>query len=279
MRGIILAGGHGTRLHPVTRAVSKQLLPVYDKPMIYYPLSVLMTAGIREILIISNPEHLDAYRQLLGSGAELGLELSYLPQDKPRGLADALIVGQDFVGDEQVALILGDNIFYGPHLPELLRAERGRLTGCTLFGHTVPDPQRFGVAELDPSGRVVSLEEKPRNPRSDLAVVGLYFYDNEAIARAAALAPSARGELEITDLNRTFVDSGEARLVSLGPDCVWFDTGTHDSLLTASLFVQNLQQREGRSIARLDEIALAMGFVDGPVRSRAEPALAAPRTH
>lgn len=278
MRGIILAGGQGTRLHPVTRAVSKQLLPVYDKPMIYYPLSVLMTAGIREILLISNPQHVDAYRRLLGSGAELGLELSYLPQDRPRGLADALIVGRDFVGDEQVALILGDNIFYGPHLPELLRAERERLVGCTLFGRTVADPQRFGVAELDSSGRVVSLEEKPRNPRSDLAVVGLYFYDNEAVARAAALAPSERGELEITDLNRTFVDRGEARMVSLGQDCAWFDTGTHDSLLTASLFVRNLRQREGRSIAQLDEVARAMGFVDGRDGQRTVPALAAPGT-
>ncbi|WP_336053815.1 sugar nucleotidyltransferase [Streptomyces sp. CA2R101] len=280
MRGIILAGGAGTRLRPVTSAVSKQLLPVYDKPMVYYPLSVLMAAGIREILVISNPEHLQAYRRLLDTGAELGLDLSYLPQDRPRGLADALIIAREYIGDEQVALILGDNIFYAPQLPELLRAERERLSGCTLFGYPVPDPQRFGVAELDTAGRVVSLEEKPQAPRSKLAVVGLYFYDNVAVARAAELTPSARGELEITDLNRTFVDRGEARLVRLGEDCVWFDTGTHDSLLSASVFVRDMWRREGRRIAQLDEIARDAGFLGGRRVPLAEPALTAlvPRT-
>ncbi|MFD9216443.1 sugar nucleotidyltransferase [Streptomyces sp. NPDC059544] len=260
MRGIILAGGSGSRLSPVTRAVSKQLLPVYDKPMVYYPLSVLMQAGIRDILIISNPHHLDAYRRLLGTGADLGLRLEYAAQPEPRGLAEALLIGAEFIGDEQVALILGDNVLHRPGLGALLHEERGRLAGCTLFGCTVPDPHRFGVAELDPSGRILSLEEKPDNPRSNLAVVGLYLYDNEAVARAAELKPSDRGELEITDLNRTFVETGKARLVPLGSEAIWFDTGTHDSLLQASVFVR-AQERLGRPVGRLEDIARDMGFL------------------
>ncbi|MEU9478114.1 glucose-1-phosphate thymidylyltransferase RfbA [Streptomyces sp. NPDC048191] len=262
MRGIILAGGTGSRLRPITAVSSKQLLPVYDKPMVYYPLSVLMLAGIREILVISNPEYLDDFRQLLGDGSQLGIDIGYAPQDRPRGLADALRVGRDFIGDEQVALILGDNIFYGHALTEILRRERERLDGCTLFGYPVSDPERYGVATVDDAGRITSLEEKPARPRSNLAVTGLYLYDNEAVELAAELKPSERGELEITDLNRAFVEQGRARLVDLGRGSAWFDTGTHDSLMDASLFVQILAKRQGIRLACVEEVAFRMGFID-----------------
>ncbi|AJC56305.1 MULTISPECIES: glucose-1-phosphate thymidylyltransferase RfbA [Streptomyces] len=262
MRGILLAGGSGTRLHPITAVSSKQLLPVYDKPMVYYPLSVLMLAEIREILIISNPEHIENYRDLLGDGSRLGLRLSYAVQDQPRGLADALRIGRDFIGDEQFALILGDNIFYGNALTETLRRERARLDGCTLFGYRVADPERYGVATIDDAGRVTSLEEKPPAPRSNLAVTGMYFYDNEAADLATRLKPSPRGELEITDLNRIFVERNKARLVDLGRGCAWFDTGTHESLMDAALFVQVLAKRQGIRLACIEEVAFRMGFID-----------------
>jgi len=262
MRGIILAGGTGSRLRPITVVSSKQLLPVYDKPMVYYPLSVLMLAGIREIMIISNPEYLDDFRQLLGDGGQLGLEICYASQDRPRGVADALRVGREFVGEEQVALILGDNIFYGHALTEILRVEREQLDGCTLFGYPVSDPERYGVATVDDAGRVTSLEEKPDRPRSNLAVTGLYLYDNEAVELAAGLRPGPRGELEITDLNCVFAEQGRARLVDLGRGSAWFDTGTHDSLMDASLFVQILAKRQGIRLACVEEVAFRMGFID-----------------
>lgn len=262
MRGIILAGGSGTRLRPITTVSSKQLLPVYDKPMVYYPLSVLMLAGIREILLISNPEHLNTYEQLLGDGSRLGLRIEYAAQDRPRGLADALRVGREFIGDEQIALILGDNIFYGHALAELLGRERDRLEGCTLFGYPVADPERYGVAVTDDDGRIVELEEKPAAPRSNLAVTGLYLYDNEAVEIATRLRPSARGELEITDLNKEFMARGRARLVNLGRGSAWFDTGTHESLLDAAMFVQILEKRQGIRLACIEEVAYRMGFID-----------------
>jgi glucose-1-phosphate thymidylyltransferase len=241
---------------------SKQLLPVYDKPMIYYPLSVLMLAGIRDILVISNPEHIDSYRRLLGDGGRLGIALSYAEQDSPRGLADALRIGRDFVGGEQVALILGDNIFHGHALTEMLQRERERLDGCTLFGYPVADPERYGVATVDDSGRITSIEEKPAQPRSNLAVTGLYLYDNDALDLALRLHPSARGELEITDLNRGYVERGRARMVDLGRGFAWFDTGTHESLLDAAIFVQVLAKRQGIRLACVEEVAFRMGFID-----------------
>ncbi|MGP8297698.1 glucose-1-phosphate thymidylyltransferase RfbA [Streptomyces inhibens] len=262
MRGIILAGGSGTRLQPVTTVSSKQLLPVYDKPMVYYPLSVLMLAGIQEILVISSADHLDSYRRLLGDGERLGLRLEYAVQDRPRGLADALCIGRDFIGDEQIALILGDNIFYGHALTGTLRKERARLDACTLFSYPVADPERYGVATVDDTGRITSLEEKPERPKSNLAVTGMYFYANEAADVALCLKPSARGELEITDLNRHFVDQGRARLVDLGRGSAWFDTGTHESLMDAALFVQVLAKRQGIRLACIEEVAYRMGFID-----------------
>ncbi|MGI5258375.1 glucose-1-phosphate thymidylyltransferase RfbA [Streptomyces angustmyceticus] len=261
MRGIILAGGSGTRLRPLTSVHSKQLLPVYDKPMIYYPLSVLMQAGIREILIISTPEHLDVYKALLSDGSRLGVSLEYAVQDAPKGLPEALVIGREFIGEQKVCLILGDNIFYGHRLPDMLREEADRLEGCTLFGYQVSDPERYGVATVDEAGTILSLEEKPTRPSSNLAVTGLYMYDNEAVDRAAQLAPSTRGELEITDLNLTFVNEGRARLVQLGRGSAWFDTGTHDSLLEASMFVQVLEKRQGIRISCVEEVAYRMGFV------------------
>lgn len=262
MRGIILAGGSGTRLRPLTSVHSKQLLPVYDKPMIYYPLAVLMQADIREILVISTPNHLNIYRELLGDGSKLGITLEYAVQDEPKGLAQALLIGREFVGEETLCLVLGDNIFYGHRFPDMLRVEAERLDGCTLFGYPVSDPERYGVAELDAGSNIVSLEEKPAEPRSNLAVTGLYMYDNEAIDRAAGLTPSDRGELEITDLNLTFVQEKRARLVNLGRGSAWFDTGTHDSLLEAATFVQLLEKRQGIRISCLEEVAFRMGFID-----------------
>jgi glucose-1-phosphate thymidylyltransferase len=262
VKGIVLAGGSGTRLHPITRSVSKQLLPVYDKPMVYYPLSVLMLAGIREILIISTPTDLPQFRRLLGDGSDLGLTLTYAEQPQPNGLAEAFIIGADHVGDDSAALVLGDNIFHGNDLAELLQREVARLDGCTLFGYQVRDPERYGVAEADATGKLLSIEEKPARPKSSKAVTGLYLYDNEVVRIAASLAPSPRGELEITDVNRAYLDKGRARLVDLGRGMAWLDTGTHDSLLEAGQFVQVLEHRQGVRIACLEEIALRMGYID-----------------
>jgi len=273
VKGIILAGGSGTRLHPITRAVSKQLLPVYDKPMVYYPLSVLMLAGIQEILVISTPADLPQFRRLLGDGQDLGLELSYAEQPAPNGLAEAFIIGRDHVGQDAAALVLGDNIFHGHGLAELLQQEVARLDGCTLFGYQVVDPQRYGVAESDGDGRLLSIEEKPAVPRSNMAVTGLYFYDNDVLDIAASLVPSARGELEITDINKAYLDKGTARLVNLGRGMAWLDTGTHDSLLEAGQFVQVLEHRQGVRIACLEEIALRMGFIDAAQAYRLGEAL------
>ncbi|MFE3170585.1 glucose-1-phosphate thymidylyltransferase RfbA [Amycolatopsis sp. NPDC059090] len=263
MKGIILAGGNGTRLHPITIGVSKQLLPVYDKPMIYYPLSVLMLAGIQEVLVIATPEHMDGFRSLLGDGADLGLTISYAAQDAPRGLADAFLVGAEHVGTDDVALALGDNIFHGFGFSALLQRSAENLDGCVLFGYQVPDPERYGVGEVDQRGRLISLEEKPAVPRSDLAITGLYLYDNDVVEIAAGLRPSPRGELEITDVNKVYLERGKAKLVNLGRGFAWLDTGTHDSLTEASQYVQVLEHRQGVRIACIEEIALRMGFI-GP---------------
>jgi glucose-1-phosphate thymidylyltransferase len=262
VKGIVLAGGAGTRLHPITRAVSKQLLPVYDKPMIYYPISVLMLAGIREILIITTPHEQQQFRRLLGDGSDLGLTIDYAEQPEPRGLAEAFLIGRRHVGTDTVALVLGDNIFYGHALSQLLTEAAGLRTGCRLFGYRVKDPERYGVAEADAAGRLLSIEEKPLRPKSSTAITGLYFYDNDVLDIAASLVPSARGELEITDLNNVYVRRGTAELVDLGRGTAWLDTGTHDSLVEAGLFVQVLEHRQGVRIACLEEIALARGFID-----------------
>ncbi len=261
MKGIILAGGSGTRLHPVTRVTSKQLLPVYDKPMIYYPLSVLMLAGIREILVITTPHDQEQFRRLLGDGSELGLELSFAVQPEPNGLAEAFLIGRDHVGDDTSALVLGDNIFHGQDLARKLTDAAALQDGCVLFGYRVSDPERYGVAEADSEGRLLSIEEKPATPKSNLAVTGVYFYDNAVLDIAASLTPSSRGELEITDLNNVYVQRGNARLVDLGRGTAWLDTGTHDSLLEAGQFVQVLEHRQGVRIACLEEIALRRGFI------------------
>ncbi|UQS22283.1 glucose-1-phosphate thymidylyltransferase RfbA [Amycolatopsis thermalba] len=262
MKGIVLAGGSGTRLHPITQAVSKQLLPVYDKPMIYYPISVLMLAGIREILIISTPADLPNFQRLLGSGDQFGLRLSYAEQPSPNGLAEAFVIGADFIGDDDVALILGDNIFYGQGFSRRMQQEVAALDGCVLFGYPVKDPQRYGVGELDADGRLVSIEEKPERPKSNQAITGLYFYDNQVVEIARGLTPSKRGELEITDVNLTYLRQGRAKLVELGRGFAWLDTGTHDSLLEAGQFVQVLEHRTGVRIACLEEVALRMGYID-----------------
>ncbi|MET9291087.1 glucose-1-phosphate thymidylyltransferase RfbA [Streptomyces sp. NPDC003077] len=262
MKGIVLAGGSGTRLHPVTSVVSKQILPVYNKPMIYYPLSVLMIAGIREIQIISTPQHVGLFQALLGDGSRLGLDLTYAVQPAPRGIAEAFVIGADHIGDDTCALILGDNVFHGSGLYGLLREHTAHVDGCVLFGYSVKDPERYGVGEVDASGRLVALEEKPSAPRSNLAITGLYLYDNDVIDIAKNLRPSARGELEITDVNRHYLAQGKARLVDLGRGFAWLDTGTHDALLQASQYVQALEQRQGVWIACLEEIAFRMGFID-----------------
>ncbi|MGW8970485.1 glucose-1-phosphate thymidylyltransferase RfbA [Streptomyces platensis] len=262
MKGIILAGGHGTRLHPITLGVSKQLLPVYDKPMIYYPLSVLMLAGIRDILIISSPGDLNAFRRLLGDGSALGVRFSYAEQEKPRGLADAFVIGAEHIGDDPVALVLGDNIFHGPGLGRLLWNAMQGIDGCVLFGYPVHDPERYGVGEVDGGGNLISLEEKPAKPRSNLAITGLYLYDNNVVDIAADLEPSERGELEITDINRIYLERGKCQLISFGRGFAWLDTGTHDALIEASQFMQILEHRQGVRIACLEEIAWRMGFID-----------------
>ncbi|MEV4647518.1 glucose-1-phosphate thymidylyltransferase RfbA [Saccharopolyspora sp. NPDC049357] len=261
MKGIVLAGGSGTRLHPLTQAVSKQLLPVYDKPMIYYPISVLMLAGIREVLLISTPSDLPLFRRLLGDGSQFGLEISYAEQPQPNGLAEAFVIGADFVSDESVALVLGDNIFYGQGFSGILRDCVRDLRGCTLFGYPVRDPQRYGVGEVDADGKLLSIVEKPTEPRSNMAITGLYFYDNAVVDIAKGLSPSPRGELEITDVNLAYLREGSAHLTELGRGFAWLDTGTHDSLLEAGQFVQVLEHRTGVRIACLEEIALKMGFI------------------
>ena len=262
MKGIVLAGGSGTRLHPATLAINKQLLPIYDKPMIYYPLSVLMLAGIRDILIISSPDYIDNYRRLFDEGADYGLSISYAEQPRPEGLAQAFTIGADFIGTDKVALVLGDNIFFGAGLTDLLRSAVARATGATVFSYRVDDPERYGVVELDASGRAVSLEEKPAAPKSHHAVTGLYFYDNAVVAHAAALKPSSRGELEITDLNRIYMEQGQLYVEQMSRGYAWLDTGTHDSLLEASEFVRTIQHRQGIQVACLEEIAFVMGFID-----------------
>ncbi len=261
MKGIILAGGTGSRLHPVTLAVSKQLVPVYNKPMIYYPLSVLMLADIRDILIITTPMDMPAFRHLLGDGSWLGLNITYAEQPEPNGLAEAFIIGADHIGNDSSALILGDNIFYGPGFSTLLQNKARDLKGCVLYGYHVSDPHRHGIGEVDDEGNLISIEEKPEKPRSNQAVTGLYFYDNDVVEIAKGLTPSARGELEITDVNNTYVQRGRAHMVNLGRGFAWLDTGTHESLLDAAQYVQTLEERQGTRIACLEEIALRMGFI------------------
>ena len=261
MKGIILAGGSGTRLYPLTMAISKQLVPIYNKPMVYYPLSTLMLAGIREILVITTPQDQDGFRRLLGDGRHLGLSIEYAEQPRPNGLAEAFIIGAPFIGDDAVALALGDNVFYGHGFPELLRKATARASGATVFAYWVRDPERYGVVEFDPDGRAIGLEEKPVKPRSHYAVTGLYFYDNRIVDIAARLRPSARGELEITDANAAYLALDALHVEKLGRGIAWLDTGTHEALLQASTFIQTIEERQGLMVACVEEIAYKMGYV------------------
>lgn len=260
-KGIVLAGGSGTRLHPITKGVSKQLLPVYDKPMIYYPISVLMLAGIKELLIISTPEDIRCYQRLLGDGSDFGIEIEYEIQPNPNGLAQAFLIGEDYIGDSNVALILGDNIFYGQNFTANLKAATSKANGATIFGYHVKDPERFGVVDFDDSNKVISILEKPSKPKSNYAVTGLYFYDNDVIEIAKTIMPSARGELEITDINNIYLNRGDLAVELLGRGFAWLDTGTHDSLIEAGQFVQTIEHRQGLKVACLEEIAFHQGWI------------------
>jgi len=262
MKGIVLAGGSGTRLYPITKSISKQIIPVYDKPMIYYPLSVLMLAGIKEILIISTPQDIHLYENLLGNGDELGIKLVYAVQPSPDGLAQAFIIGEEFIGDDNVCMVLGDNIFYGYDLSRTLREAATLKDGAVVFGYYVNDPERYGVAEFDATGKVLSLEEKPTDPKSNYAVTGLYFYSNDVVKKAKDLKPSKRGELEITDLNQLYLDEKRLSLKMMGRGMAWLDTGTHDSLLEASNFIATIENRQGLKVACLEEIAFRYGYID-----------------
>ena len=261
MKGIVLAGGSGTRLHPITRGVSKQMLPVYDKPMIYYPLSVLMLAGIRDVLVISTPQDLPSYQKLLGDGSDFGIHLSFAEQPSPDGLAQALTIGEHFIGGDSVCLVLGDNIFFGYGFSAMLREAAARQVGATVFGYHVNDPQRFGVLDFDSNGKVISIEEKPTDPKSNFAVTGLYFYDNRAVEIAKTIRPSSRGELEITDVNQAYLEAGELNVQLMGRGFAWLDTGTHDSLMEAGQFVQTIEHRQGLKVACLEEIGFRNGWL------------------